>query len=287
MGKETVRIASYNIQVFGRKKASQSHIMAHLAHIVRQFDIVAIQEIRTQDDYHMANFVQLINQGGHYHYDYVVGHRLGRTQSTEQYAYVYNASTIEIDRTSVYTLGDPDDLMHREPLVAMFRVRGVSPDEAFTFILVNVHTDPDETALELDALADVYRVVRRAAIDEDDVILLGDFNVDDQHLGRLGQIPNMYPIVAGPNITTNTRGTRLYDNIIMHQPSTVEFTGRWGVFNVIEEFNRTLDQALSISDHFPVWAEFSAYESGVPARVATRPGSFRPNSARTVSRHGN
>jgi hypothetical protein len=136
-------------------------------------------------------------------------------------------------------------------------------------VLVNVHTDPDETDTELDALGQVYQVVRRTAGGEDDIILLGDLNVDDQHLGKLGRLDGVRPIVRG--VYTNTRQSKLYDNIIVHQQSTAEFSGRWGVFNIEQSFKLNRDQALQVSDHLPVWAEFSAYESTAPGRVATRP----------------
>ena len=55
--------------------------MEKLAIIVRQFDVVAIQEIRTKDNGHLPRFVDLINATGR-HYDYVIGPRLGRTVST-------------------------------------------------------------------------------------------------------------------------------------------------------------------------------------------------------------
>ena len=41
----------------------------------------------------------------------------------------------------------------------------------------------------------------------------------------------------------------------------------------LREFNLTLDQAIEISDHFPIWAEFSIYEGGQPGHVAARPGT--------------
>jgi len=44
---------------------------------------------------------------------------------------------------------------------------------------------------EVEALAEAYRVVRQAGRGEDDVIILGDFNEDDAHLGRLTQIPGV------------------------------------------------------------------------------------------------
>ena len=96
---------------------------------------------------------------------------------------------------------------------------------------------------------------------EDDVILLGDLNVDEYHLGELGRLPNIAWVVSG--VTTNTRGKKAYDNIILDKTATSEYTGRWGVFDLMSEFGLTMEQALKVSDHLPVWAEFSAYEAGV------------------------
>lgn len=267
-GGPAIRIASFNIQVFGDAKASKPYLAATLAAIIQNFHIVAIQEVRTQDDYFLDNFLRnYVNQNGRA-YDKVVGPRLGRSNSTEQYAFLYDTSAIEVNPRMIYTVNDPDDLLHREPLVAMFRVRGPPPQQAFTFVLVNVHTDPDETDAELDTLAQVYQVVRRTAGGEDDVILLGDLNVDDQHLGQLGRLDGVRPIVRG--VYTNTRQTALYDNVVLHQQSTAEFSGRWGVYNIEQIHKLTRDQALQVSDHLPIWAEFSAYESATPGRVATR-----------------
>jgi len=264
----TIRIASFNIQVFGDSKASKPYIMQTLAAIVRNFHIVAIQEIRTKDEYLIDNFLrQYVNASGR-QYDRVVGPRLGRSNSKEQYAFLFDTQAVELNRQSVYTVHDPQDMLHREPLVAMFRARGPRPEEAFTFVLINSHTDPDETDEELDALGQVYRAVRQSAGGEDDVILLGDLNVDDRHLGLLGQIPGVRPVVTG--VFTNTRQNKLYDNIVLHASSTAEFTGRWGVYDVQRLHNLTMDQALQVSDHLPIWAEFSAYESAVPGRVANR-----------------
>jgi deoxyribonuclease-1-like protein len=268
----TIRIASFNIQVFGTEKAKYAGIMQTLAGVIHNFQIVAIQEIRTKDDYFLTNFLRdYVNAGGARQYDYVIGPRLGRSSSKEQYAFIYDTAAIEVNRQTISTVNDPQDLMHREPFFAQFRVRGPVPNDAFTFILVNVHTDPDETDEELDTMADVYLAVRQSSGGEDDIVLLGDFNVDENHLGRLGKIPGIRPIVNG--VPTNTRQNAAYDNIIVHQQSTAEFTGRWGVFDFRQLFNPplSLDMAQKVSDHLPVWAEFSAYESTVPGRVAGRP----------------
>ncbi|MEX0713328.1 MAG: endonuclease/exonuclease/phosphatase family protein [Pirellulales bacterium] len=269
---ETIRIASFNIQVFGESKLANSAAVQVLVEVIRRFDVVAVQEIRAKRQDLLPRFVELINAGGG-RYDYVIGPRLGRTSSKEQYAFIYNSARVECDRDSVYTVDDPDDLVHREPLVAAFRVRGPPADQAFTFTLVNIHTDPDEVHTELAMLDDVYRAVRDDGRREDDVILLGDLNADDRHLGELAQLPYIAWAVSG--VPTNTRGTKLYDNIIFDARATTEFTGNAGVLDLLREFNLTIDQALAVSDHLPIWAEFDVYEGGASGRVAAQPDLHR------------
>ncbi len=262
---DSIRVATFNIQVFGTTKSSKAHVMDVLARIVRQFDVVAVQEIRTKDQSLLPQFVDIVNSTGR-HYDYAVGPRLGRSVSKEQYAFIFDRASVELDRQQLYTVEDPDDLLHREPYVGWFRVRGPSEQKAFTFTLVNIHTDPDETDTELNWLDDVFRSVRDDGRGEDDVILLGDLNVDDRHLDELGQLPGATWVISGT--PTNTRGTAQYDNIIFHAGATAEFNGRGGVLDFLREFNLSIEEALEVSDHLPVWAEFSIYEGGTPGEVA-------------------
>lgn len=268
----TVRIGSFNIQVFGSHKLAKPRVMNLLADVVRRFDIIAIQEIRANTNDILPRFVDLINSTGR-HYDFIIGPRLGRTTSKEQYAFIFDTASIETDREAAYTVEDPDDRLHREPLVGWFRVRGPKAAEAFTFSLVDIHTDPDETATELDALADAYRAVRDDGRREDDTVLLGDLNVSDRRLGRLGELSGMTAVISG--VPTNTRGDKQYDNVLFTLPATQEFTGRGGVFDLIREYNLTVDEALEVSDHMPVWAEFSIFEGGQSGRFAERPRNER------------
>ena len=114
---------------------------------------------------------------------------------------------------------------------------------------------------------------------EDDVILLGDLNVDEYHLGELGRLPGITWAITGQ--MTNTKQTKAYDNIVFNRQQTVEFTGTCGVFDLMAEFGLSVDEALEVSDHMPVWAEFSARESTAVGPVAARPApSFRRQSAR-------
>ncbi|QDU26838.1 Endonuclease/Exonuclease/phosphatase family protein [Anatilimnocola aggregata] len=269
-GNASIRIASFNIQVFGDAKINNPAVMPIIVDVLKNFDLIAIQEIRAQQDV-CQQLVAMLNADGKFRYDYVVGPRLGRSSSKEQYAYIYDLASIEIDRNQLYTVNDRNDLLHREPLVGWFRARGPQPGEAFTFTLVNVHTDPDEVDRELDALADAFIAVRDDQRQEDDVVMLGDFNAHNAKLGRLGLLPNLVCVVN--NKPTNTRGDKQYDNILFSRVATTEFVGRGGVFDFLRHYNLTLEQALEVSDHLPVWAEFSVYEGGRPAHLATAPNS--------------
>jgi endonuclease/exonuclease/phosphatase family metal-dependent hydrolase len=268
--RQTILIASYNVQVFGKSKEQKTPVMQTLAGVMRNFDLIAIQEIRIDDDDFLRRYLTYyLNPLSGRSYDFVLGPRLGRSPSKEQYAFIYDTARVEVNPNHIYTVRDPNDLLHREPLVAMFRARGPVPQEAFTFVLTNIHTDPDEVETEINDLAKAYHAVREAANGEDDIIVLGDLNADDRNLGELGRIPGIQPLVSG--IYTNTRQTAQYDNILIHRPSTAEFVGRSGVFDTTRQFNLTHEQSLEVSDHFPVWAEFSVYESAAPGRVAQRP----------------
>lgn len=273
LGREVVRIASFNVQEFDESKADRPSVMQHLARIVQQFDVVALQEVQAQHRDVMAELVAAANAAGR-QYAYVLSPRLGRAGPPEQFAYLFDTARVELDRSELYVVNDPHDLLHREPFVAWFRARGPAPDAAFTFTLVNVRVDPVLAEQELDVLADVFAKVRHDGRGEDDVILLGDLQSDDRWLGRLQDLPNVAWAISG--LPTNTRGNAQYDNLIFNTQATNEFTGAIGVYDFLRELNLSLDEALEISDHLPVWAEFSVYEGGRRGRVATLPSERRP-----------
>ncbi len=71
-----ITIGSFNIQVFGQSKLRDPGVMSHLVDIARKFDILAIQEIRDEDQTALPTFVRMINQFGE-DYSYLVGTREG------------------------------------------------------------------------------------------------------------------------------------------------------------------------------------------------------------------
>ena len=284
---ETIRIATFNIQVFGESKASDERVMAALAQIVSQFDVVAIQEVRSKDLKPIYALVDKLRASGA-NYAAVGSAPLGNRDSTysESYAFIWDESRLRMTQDA-YVVQDPSDRMPREPMVASFEARAGSADgrQPFRFTLINVHTSPDgvaESALEneMDVLDDVFVRVRQydyQLTGEEDCILLGDLNVPANRLRELGQIPGVESIA--PNLKTNTRRTKTYDHILIDRNLTTEFTGRFGVLDIQKQFGISEEEALKISDHLPLWAEFSAYETPPAppdnANVATEPQVIR------------
>ena len=276
---ETIRVATFNIQVFGEKKSTDAEVMSQLAKIVARFDVVAIQEVRSGTALPVERLVDLINRSGG-RFRASVSPPIGRTSQVESYAYVWDASRVMLTPESAYVVRDgqgDQDRMHREPWVASFQSRTVAADgrQPFTFTLINVHTDPDEVSdsapnNELDVLDDVYVRVRRYEYrgrGEEDFILLGDLNVDQEGLGELGQVPHVRSIAG--DVKTNTAGTKTYDHIVLDARMTREFTGRFGVVDFENDLGLDPAQAVRVSDHLPLWAEFSAYEAPHPDPLAT------------------
>jgi endonuclease/exonuclease/phosphatase family metal-dependent hydrolase len=264
---ETIRIATFNIKVFGKDKSSDTNVMNAIAQIVSQFDVVAIQEVRGGDAVPIQRMVDVLNASGA-RYTATVSLPIGRTSQTESYAFVWDENRIQMVPRSAYLVMDTSDRMHREPMVASFQVRTGAADgrAPFRFTLINAHTSPREVVAsaidnEMDVLDDVFVSVRQfdhQETGEEDFILLGDLNVDPRGLRELGQIPGIVTIAG--DIKTNTLRTETYDHILIDRQTTREFTGRFGVLDLQTEFGLSQEEAIKISDHIPLWAEFSAYE---------------------------
>jgi endonuclease/exonuclease/phosphatase family metal-dependent hydrolase len=264
----TLRIASFHLSFFGATMSDKTHVMDIVARVVRRYDVIALQGVSPGATTAVAELVDLANQTGR-KYDYIVAPPAEVQHLDMQYAYVFDSQTIMCDRGELYSLGDPQDLLRREPLVGWFRARQASASTAFTFTLVNVHTEQLRLQQELNVLDDVLYEVRDDGREEDDVIMLGCFNADDRQLGELGAVPNLVATVRGVPTTIDQTGQT--ENIVFQSTSTDEFMGATGVFDFLRAYNLSRERALEVSDYMPVWAEFSIHEGGERGRVATNP----------------
>ena len=258
-GKKAVRLATANFGPLDAAKMAKQHVAGRLVQTIRQFDLVAVQGIQARDPGLLVQLLELTNAAGR-HYDYAVAPQVGREPTRQYNAFVFDNDTIEIDRRTVAWVDDREGRFADPPLVAAFRCRGPAPNEAFTCTAINVQISPERTAEELAILAKVFRAVRDDGRNEDDIILMGTLGTDEEHLGPLAVLPNVCAAIAAT--PTTVRGTRAVDNILFDRRASCEFTHRSGVLDLVRQFNLSPREAAEVSEHLPVWAEFSVFEGG-------------------------
>lgn len=252
-----IKIAAFNIRIFGKTKREKDYVMDVLTNIVREFDIVFIQEIRDKEEKTAPYFLQKINEMEGAKYNFVRSERLGRSDSKEAYAYFYNSETVEFIEDSDYVYNDVDDVFEREPYIASFRSGN------FDFTLVGIHTKPDDAYSEIGSLTYVVHSVLSSNPNEKDVITLGDFNADGRYFDEDNftnpfKASEFYWVITN-DMDTMTTTDNTYDRIVLmnatHSYEYIEHSA--GVFYFDMEYeisNSTL--ITDISDHYPIYAEY-------------------------------
>jgi deoxyribonuclease-1-like protein len=254
---ETITIAAFNIQIFGRAKRQNDQVMDILADIAREFDIVLVQEIRDSSEETAPAYLERINGRPGPDYAYVRSPRLGRTTSKEAYAYFYNTETVELIRGSDRVYEDTADAFEREPYIASFRSGG------FDFTLVGVHTKPDNAYNEIGNLTLVVHSIMEMNPGEEDIIILGDLNADGSYYDEDDTSNPLtrpeYRWTVSNEMDTMTKTDWTYDRMIMtdstHAHEYVQ--GSTGVFYFDQDYGISDEELVwDVSDHYPIYAEF-------------------------------
>lgn len=251
----TITIASFNIQVFGKTKAGKPQVMQILAKTITRFDIVAIQEIRDASGTAIKKLEATVDALGT-NYDYIIGPRLGRTSSKEQYAYMYRLTTVTPSQSYSYN-DTAQDTFHREPYIAKFTAKKGN----FDFVLITIHTDPDEATQEINALPLAIKDAQDHFPDEQDFIILGDLNADCNYFDETDRTcpvrsPEYVWLITNNMDTNLAKSSCTYDRIITTIQAKEDYAGQSGVFRFDSDFGLDPTEAKKVSDHYPVWSAF-------------------------------
>lgn len=252
---ESIRIAAFNIQIFGRTKREKLDVMDVLVDTVREFDVVLVQEIRDSSETTVPIFLEHINAMEGPEYAFIRSERLGRSSSKEAYAYFYNTQTVSYLNGTAHVWDDTEDVFEREPYIASFIAGN------FDFTLVGIHTKPDDAVHEIGNLTLVFDSLKAST--EQDIIALGDFNADGSYYDEddTGEPLRAagYRWVVGNELDTMTKTDWTYDRIVMLDSTyNGEYvTGSTQVYDyqTIYGLNQTFTE--DVSDHFPVYGVFN------------------------------
>lgn len=259
LSKSTIRIAALQLGKLDEAKLGHPRIKEVLGQIFSRFDVVAVQALHGPNQGMLVRLVELANKPPR-SFDFAVSPNETFDGVSSYAAFLFDRNTIEVDRNKVSLVVHPRGTFRHRPLVGLFRAKGPEATDAFTFSLLSVSVSSDRIAEEVALLPDVYRAVRDNPWNEDDVIMIGTLHADENQL--TGLLDRLHLAAVFSSTPTTTRGTQFADNILFSRTATREFTGRYGVTDLIREFNLTANEALEVSDHLPIWAEFSVYEGG-------------------------
>ncbi|XP_040448755.1 deoxyribonuclease gamma isoform X2 [Falco naumanni] len=193
-------------------------------------------------------------------YSCVVSERLGRKSYKEQYAFIYRRHLVSVKQTYQYPDTQPgdEDAFSREPFTIWFQ----SPKTAVKeFAIIPLHTTPETAVREIDELYDVYLDVKQRWKTEN-FIFMGDFNAGCSYVPqkqwkniRLRTYPEFIWLIGDKNDTTVKRSTSCpYDRIVVSGQKLIHaiVPHSVSVFDFQKNFQMTEEQALGVSDHFPV-----------------------------------
>ncbi len=276
-----LRIASFNIQVFGQTKISNPSTLEILTRILSRYDLVFIQEIRDSENtaiYELLRQLQGSVAGTSKDYQVSVSERLGRTTSKEQYGLIYDARRVEVLNTYVYD--DERDAFEREPMVSRIRSAGLE------LTLIGIHVTPRDVIGELTALGEVYRDATQR-FQSRDVLLMGDLNADcgyyDARRGFQYFDDTASLLLPDGLDTTIAQGQCAYDRLLGFGavPRLVQGSG---VFRFSEAFGLAPESAKLISDHFPVEVSLSrtGESHNANVEVKTEPLPSKPSRAPVI-----
>ena len=255
-----LRIASFNIQIFGQSKMKKAPVVSTLLRILDRYDLIFVQEIRDSEETAILELLDRLNKQSSKNYQIIVSERLGRSASKEQYAYIFNVDKVAPDQYYVHS--DTKNVFEREPYVAHFKT---SHDE---FTMIGLHATPTDVRAELRALPAVYAEAKQKFATKN-IYVVGDFNADCSYYPEeegFDYFPDpVTSLVPDSADTTVAKTDCAYDRVLafgqLPRASSPALP-----FNFHTSYQLSLSEAQDVSDHYPVeWTFDSGRSSSLPA----------------------
>ncbi|XP_062971315.1 deoxyribonuclease gamma-like isoform X1 [Cynocephalus volans] len=261
-GALTLRICSFNVRSFGESKKENRNAMDVIVKVIKRCDLILLMEIKDSQNTICPTLMERLNGNSRrgITYTYLISSRLGRNTYKEQYAFLYKEKQVSVKKNYLYH-DDQDgdaDVFSREPFVVWFQ----SPSTAVKdFVIVPLHTTPETSVKEIDELADVYMDVK-SRWKVENFIFMGDFNAGCSYVPkkawkniRLRTDPSFVWLIGDKEDTTVKKNTSCaYDRIVLRGQEIVRSVvpRSNSTFNFQKAYELTEEEALAVSDHFPV-----------------------------------
>jgi hypothetical protein len=233
-GNQNYSIASWNLKTFGSTNGADGTLLNYYADKLNDYDIFVVQGIIDISGEAIGNLADRLPA-----YEYIISQRAGRNSSKEQYAIFYNSKASLVNYYD--WTDDWQNEYERPPFHATFTV------ENWTFVLITIHTEPENVAKELTYLEE------RIGDSSIDTILLGNLNADGIYYDEdnIEHFTNWKWVITNDMDTTVSTDNNSYDRIIINNAVENNFVNA-GVMDDVD-----IDQ----NDHYLVYAVFNPDES--------------------------
>lgn len=245
---EKIKIMTWNLYNFGKSKNEEE--IEYIAEKVRNFDVLAIQEVSTSPPgaQAVARLAEALNRKGA-KWNYQISPAT-EGKGTERYAFLWKTNKLKLVG-KLWLVSTLKDIIDREPCMARFETKN-----GHYFLLANFHAvpkykHPEHEIYLLDNLPDFYP--------NDELIFAGDFNLSQKNKA-FNELKNLSysPCITNQKTSLKRKVKKRkklaqeYDNIFFDK----KYFYLWnsGVIHFYQDFS-TLKQARKISDHIPVWIE--------------------------------
>jgi len=247
---ENINLVSWNIQDFGKTKNNEE--LDKIANIVRDADIIAIQEVVAGfgGAQAVAKLTNILNQKGN-KWDYAISYPTNSSKYvTERYAFIWKTTHIKIkNRGRLIT--ELDTAVDREPFILDFYVNNKK------LSVVNYHSRPYNKNPEAEIKALTKYLVKLL---NTNLILVGDFNVNEAKPIFNNLKGNGFTAAITKQKTTLKRVCKQHnylnypiDNIFYSKHIKKKDSG---IIDFVR-FCENLEKARKLSDHLPVFLKFS------------------------------
>lgn len=241
---QNIKIATFNVEQYTDDTGKD---LQAIADIVRQYDLVAVQEVKKTGKA-VRDLIAVL--GGRW--DYLLGETTG---NHERFAYLFNKDKVSFAHRmgALHFKDNRQVIIDRVPLYACF-VSG-----SFDFCLVTVHlfyTDDLRREAEIIQLIQWYKEHQKND-PEKDLIILGDFN-EKKDNPLFQHFKDARFKIISEALLSNLSDSESYDHLIMSRHTTNEFEGSSGVFKFDEVVYGNNDALAEekVSDHRPVFGVF-------------------------------
>ncbi|MEM4134299.1 MAG: endonuclease/exonuclease/phosphatase family protein [Candidatus Micrarchaeia archaeon] len=227
----SIRIAAWNLQVFGDSKAENQTLLHKYAAKISSYDLIFIQEIRDEDGSAFARLCEKLEG-----FLCFTSSRAGRTNIKEEYGVIYNKSKIIINNIWDFN-PDIQNRWERPPLALNITAKNQLEEDNWVIVYV-LHAKPSDAPNEIRNLQQLIGNVSYP------VIVMGDLNADCSFYNvSQKDFRDWIWVIKDDEDTTVGKSDCAYDRIIINT----------AVFERFLNYGIEKDITLDMSDHYLIW----------------------------------